>query len=598
MPEGRPFKTVVFLHRDEKHFAELTHLNSSVVLHTGEPQLDLSPDLITSYAAQTGLVTKSEIRVGVLNRGKYLITLPQGLSPETFIQATPVEIWDLRFHFQQWTALDEAAIIIPSFKVLIALEDLPPYIWREDYVLQAVTGMGTYLGSIDPPDPTDLKQYLVVIATDDLNRIPQHVGLRVGGLEHLLSVKVLKISMGIIYGPKDLPQMPKKYGRPEQLYSSPDSSEEEMGDFRDDMIPVSRKALTEICQGRDPATLPEIVRSFLAGDTTRAPLGNEAHATENPVIAFPRQTTHVSQTATVTQTVSVSAVQSPEVAVARNMENQMPRNGGKNVAGLTAGQSDPPQPDSIKTSHTGTLAPNPSLSGHAHPLRILQHNSGEAGHRVTHTTANQGREIGGGKQTILEGPSNPNGESHLPQRVRTRPSTTQLADETRRPSKDKTSTSVGKGQGRLWGKRGVRVTQPNTRTAHVAHNKTKLGEPSNMRQKRKAVAQTQKTVGPAKRTTDRASKNKEVEDNPKGRRAQCALRESGLYEVQVNYTHSLNIADSTGVDLETVLQSIQEDNLQRTAQADAPHVQAEEELVDHSRRFDPDTEDELDYEFE
>lgn len=601
MPEGRPFKTVVFLNRDEAHFAELNRLNSSVVLHTGEPELELAPDLIASYAAQTGLVTKEEINVGVLNRGKYLISLPQGLSPETFIQKTPVEVWDLGFEFQQWTALEESAIIIPSFKLLLALEDLPPYLWRENYVTQAVSSMGTYLGSVAPPDPANLKQYLVVIATDDLQRISQHVGLRAGGIEHLLTIKVLKISTGTIYGPRDLPQLPRKFGRPEQPYSSPDSSDGEEGGFRDDMIPVSRRALEEICKGRDISELPEVVRAFLAGGESSSQPEVLLRATENHRKDTRKQIATDTQPETVYQSATVVQSAKTQTGKPRNM----PNTGQSDAAGQTTTRNDPPHGRTNVPRQQQERLANQSKPGQNHPRRILQRTAAETTHLKGQSyPVHREKEVDRQQEILEEVPiqhGDLNQNENLPQRVRTRPEKRQQPEGPRKQSKDKNSSSMGRGQGRPWGKRGARVTHATTRALHVSHNRTTSGEASTstmLKRKTGAQNQAQEASGPSKKMSAQAKNNEFILQSPNQKQAQCKLNENGLYEVQVDYSHCLNLANNMGVDPELIVQTIRDDNTQRENQAKSPQILTEEELANHMRRFDPDSEDELDPEFE
>lgn len=165
------------------------------------------------------------------------------------------------------------------------------------------------------------------------------------------------------------------------------------------------------------------------------------------------------------------------------------------------------------------------------------------------------------------------------------------------PSKDKNSSSMGRGQSRPWGKRGARVTYASSRALHVAPNKTTGDASTSTRHRGKAGAHSraQEAVGPSKRNPTEKGKNPQ---SPKLKQAQCVLNENGLYEVRVDYSHCLNLAQSTGVDPAMVIQTVREDNNQRMEQATSSRNLTEEEFVDQRTRFDPDSGDELDSEFE
>ena len=131
MPKERPLRLHCFIPRDADYFAEMERLKQAVVMRTDGFQWDLSVDNVCDYACRTNLVTKDEIQVSKLSGSRYLIMLPEGLAPDTFINATPQEAWDEGLSFQPWTLLENAAISIPAYKILINLVDIPPPLFKE-----------------------------------------------------------------------------------------------------------------------------------------------------------------------------------------------------------------------------------------------------------------------------------------------------------------------------------------------------------------------------------------------------------------------------------------------------------------------------------
>lgn len=119
MPSDRPISLHCFLERDQEYFAELDRLRHAVVLHTRGFQWDLSVDNVVHFAYRTNLVKKEEIHVSQMSGSRFLIMLPEGLDPDTFINATPQDLWDEELSFQPWSPLDDASISISAYKVLL-----------------------------------------------------------------------------------------------------------------------------------------------------------------------------------------------------------------------------------------------------------------------------------------------------------------------------------------------------------------------------------------------------------------------------------------------------------------------------------------------
>lgn len=108
------------------------------------------------------------------------------------------------------------------------------------------------------------------MATDDLARIPENVAMVAGGLEPLVPIKPKRWIHTPLYDRHNVPEPPTKF----TCLSSPstfDPSSDE-GPLLDDdeVIPMCKKALREICRGRELNTLPVELRAVLVGEVLRA----------------------------------------------------------------------------------------------------------------------------------------------------------------------------------------------------------------------------------------------------------------------------------------------------------------------------------------
>lgn len=158
MPEDRPYKVEYYVTREEEHHQEVDRLKNAVVMTWVGDDLSFEPDTVASYTARTGLVSKEEIMVAILGKGRYLIHLPAGLSPDTFIKATPPDLWDYGLSFASWTPWLDAELKVPHFRILANLVGFPIELWKEEEVIKAVSSFGTYLGSVKPDNPMDFSQ--------------------------------------------------------------------------------------------------------------------------------------------------------------------------------------------------------------------------------------------------------------------------------------------------------------------------------------------------------------------------------------------------------------------------------------------------------
>lgn len=164
MPSEWPLRMHCFIERDDEYYKELARLKNAVVMYTGNFQWELSTDNVADYAVKTGIVSQEEIQVSELYGPRFLIVLPEGLDPDTFINATPQSAWDEGFTFQPWSPMDDAAISIPAYKILIGLTGVPQHLWREKSVSQTVNKFDLYLGSVQPENVASIATYIAVVA--------------------------------------------------------------------------------------------------------------------------------------------------------------------------------------------------------------------------------------------------------------------------------------------------------------------------------------------------------------------------------------------------------------------------------------------------
>lgn len=188
MPSERPLSLHCFLERDQEYFSELDKLRQAVVLHTKGFQWELSVDNVVHFACRTNLVKKEEILVSEMSGSRFLIMLPDGLDPDTFINATPQDLWDEGFTFQLWSPLDDASISIPAFKVLLRLVGLPPHLHKERYIRSAVARFGVCLGSVEPENTSSIASWLVAVGVDDLTLVPPQLVTHIGGMMYYIQV--------------------------------------------------------------------------------------------------------------------------------------------------------------------------------------------------------------------------------------------------------------------------------------------------------------------------------------------------------------------------------------------------------------------------
>lgn len=271
MPDGRPETLMCFIERDTAFYREVEKLKHAVIIY-GSHGLSLTLSQAVEIAVNTGLVRPEEIRVASLARKRTLIHLPRGLKVDTFIRALPPALWDRGFSIQPWSQIEGTEIVMPRFKVLLDLVDLPIHLRRAEHVSKAVSGIGVYLGSVPLEQDTDCSYWRVAVATNDLGRVPQNLTLVVGGVKHNILVMPVTWKAGPIYTSADFPPPAMRYSKPlppqpprrmDQPDQEPPQRRPAHRNDEEDMVHCSRKVLMEICKELD--TIPKELRQLVGG---------------------------------------------------------------------------------------------------------------------------------------------------------------------------------------------------------------------------------------------------------------------------------------------------------------------------------------------
>lgn len=271
MPENRPRKIKVFVDRDDKHHHEVARLQQSVIMHTTDLHINfqLSVDKIAEFAAQTGLVTEHEVAISMLSKGQYVILLPEGLAPDTFIEAIPEALWDMGLSFQRWSPLLDAKLLNPAYKIILDIYDIPPHLYREKQVVRAFSSFGLYLGSIAREKQEDLSAWTAVVAVEELEHVPYQVSFVTGGLEQEATVKPIMWSRGMVFKKEHMPVLPPIFAKPPPKQVSPIVAQPAslmQDETLNEHIHVSRRVLFDICKGIEVDKIPPELRRVLAGE--------------------------------------------------------------------------------------------------------------------------------------------------------------------------------------------------------------------------------------------------------------------------------------------------------------------------------------------
>lgn len=140
-------------------------------------------------------------------------------------------------------------LALPKYKVLLDFEGLPPHIYKEQEVINAVRTFGTFLGSVDQSDPSDISRWTAAVAVDRLERIPDEVIIHKGGFKYPAVISIKNWLRAPLFSTADLPRAKPKYNKQSLTPAS-------IQNRRPEPFCVSGRVLLELCKDRDFASLP------------------------------------------------------------------------------------------------------------------------------------------------------------------------------------------------------------------------------------------------------------------------------------------------------------------------------------------------------
>lgn len=257
MPAARPKRLEFFSKQDASTLEELARLERGVVFNTHGFEMGFSVEDVAGFATRTETVQRSEIAISILQRDRFLIILPEGLAPETFIKETSLSLWEAGFSFQPWSLMDEGSLVLPEFKVLLDLKGFPPHVYREDEIGRAVGTFGMFLGSVPQQNPADISCWTVAVAVDRLERVPVELAIHKLGSQSVASVFVRNWLRSPLYAADDLPKHKPKFTKLSL------TNDRRKVDAPAPFV-VSRKVLLEMCRGKELASLPSEIQEMLA----------------------------------------------------------------------------------------------------------------------------------------------------------------------------------------------------------------------------------------------------------------------------------------------------------------------------------------------
>lgn len=502
MPADRPKCLTFHADHDPAIKEELARLTRAVVFDTHGIELGFSLEDVIGFATRTGQVDAAEISVGILTKSRFLIILPQGMAPETFIQSTGPELWEAGFSFQPWSPMDMGRLVLPEYKVLLDLVDVPPHLFREKEVAGAVGLFGTFLGTVPARDPANIATWTIAAAVDRLERVPEEIALNAFGYEFKAKVHTRNWLRAPLYKAADLPKAPPKVPRPVRKPA---------GTASDEPAPfvVSRKVLIDICRGRDFNSLSEEIRDFLittgANEITGA-AANGLHGNDkDPMV----EDHHADQTV--------------------------------NEAGH------------LFLTSTGATRSHIDSESQAIPLMASSlatpHLSGVEMHEAGPTMAK-------GKDIMMEAPQKNQTAVHILKRQPGK----------KNPDRAPIPTEIGEGSEQLQASTRARrqlplqdraATHP---TANRRSNSTKT-RPALL--KPKDVLVGPRIPMAFKRPLAVQTKSKQTKLKDQARKAVVTRNKDGFFEVNVEFAHISALGSGCGLQAENVIQALNEDNAQR-----------------------------------
>lgn len=216
LPADRPFKVRVYVDCDAEYQHEMNRLQQAVLVRVTDIQInfEISVDKVAEWIAKSNLIPEREVTIASLTNNRFLVIMPEGLAPETLIEAIPYEVWDEGVSFQKWNPIEDTTRIIPEFKVIVDLVDIPPSLYRERDVINAVSTFGVYLGTIAQPGSANVSCWTAVVAIEKLEDVPYNVSMVAEGRERLVEVRPVNWCRSKLYNDEDFPQPPPVFYKP------------------------------------------------------------------------------------------------------------------------------------------------------------------------------------------------------------------------------------------------------------------------------------------------------------------------------------------------------------------------------------------------
>ncbi|KAF3341753.1 hypothetical protein FCM35_KLT00391 [Carex littledalei] len=555
MPPNRQADLKVYVDRDQEYYQEVQRLQQAVVVHTEGLAInfELSVDKVAEWVTQTKVIDAKEVSIAVISQRRFLIIMPEGVAPETLIEAIPYDIWDLGLSFQLWDPTEDAITkLVPQFRVIVDIHGIPPPLYREKEAINLVNSFGLYLGSIAQRKPEDISCWTVVAATAKLEDIPRGSTMIVGGWEYPVQFKPVNWMRGPIYTENDFPAPPPKFTKPPklQLKQRPDPPRAYRGNDdceEEDRVYMSRKVLRELFRDVNPENIPEELREIIVGQRPDQPWpAGGANGQDAAQGATWQEGTDDQQHGLDLQPIQ-SRLKSI-ICVPQRIRDRSPMG----------------QVQAVPSSHENQMGENVEIEVEL-PNREAE--------------ARGGRDMGldetGGLGISC-------GDSQAPnQPTVTRMATLQITTTQETVTIDRTPTPRQlEGMNDLFKEKDTQPFSPKTlRSAPLQQQGEHLMSTTPVRLLTRKEVQLAETLQSVRDTVKlkRKFKNTRMErDGPggpsnisDGPKTKVQLGEDGLYQVQITYSHSLDLATATGVSQELMGRLIEEDNIARAVQENA-----------------------------
>lgn len=276
LPVNRPAKEYCYIARTDEHFKEIERLKIAVVLYAPDIEVDLSMDQIAEYAAMTGLTTVQDVSIGILTRSRYLIHLPPDIEPIRIIKAIPDSVWDKGYSFWQWSPAMDSTICNPKYKVLLDIDGISVHLSKESEIASAIGTFGIYLGTLEQSSIGDVACATVAVAVTELENIPFQVEFVIGGWKTPVEVRAKTWLPIPLYKNEEIPKMSEMFKKTARAISSgEDSNTTEEGDT----VSMTRRAIIDLCKGKDFDSLPPEVQEVVISEKTKEALPHNTETT-------------------------------------------------------------------------------------------------------------------------------------------------------------------------------------------------------------------------------------------------------------------------------------------------------------------------------